>query len=513
MQWMVRYARGFFWSLGFLEIYLGLWNVGLYLTGHSHVRRHAATVAALYGVAIVLGALSCFTAYAWRRNHRYARPLILINSLFCQICFPLGLAAGGVGVYWCCSRKMRESEPARANFDHQPRPGDGTSKWLQKVAPLVNLAVWWGAYFGAKAWGQAQGLDSNRAFVGVIGFLLIINLCGLITTFFHELGHAAAGWAVHMQLASFKVGPFKAQKLRGKWKFDFKLSSLPAGIGGAVGTKPLHLNDLPKRMAFVAAGGPAASLVTALAAFVVLLYAPGSPWEAWWQVPALIAADAAAAAVLNLIPLGLGEMYSDGAHVVQMLRGGPEADRRVALMMMLSTTITPTRPRDLDPIALERGTRAVTGDKLEGILHLLQVICAADRGDMTAARDHLEHFLQRMPTPQSAGRAASAAEMAFYIAYVDGNASRASQWLCGAEQLAMQQKTPLTDVIDYWMAVTAVREAEGQRAEADDAYSKAMRIAATRPPAGRYQQEVDLLERVHRGDWLRSNIVMAEAVA
>jgi hypothetical protein len=143
----------------------------------------------------------------------------------------------------------------------------------------------------------------------------------------------------------------------------------------------------------------------------------------------------------------------------------------------------------------------------------MQVICAADRGDMEAARGHLEHFLQIIPTPESAGRAESAAEMAFYIAYVDGNSVRAGQWLRGAEQIAVRQKASLISVIDYWMAVTAVRESEGRREEAEVAYTNAMRIAATRPAAGRYQQEIDFLEQVHTGGWLRSNAELTEAVA
>ncbi len=63
------------------------------------------------------------------------------------------------------------------------------------------------------------------------------------------------------------------------------------------------------------------------------------------------------------------------------------------------------------------------------------------------------------------------------------------------------------------MSVTAAREAEGRRDGADAAYTNAMQIAATRPTAGRYQQEVDFLEHVHSGGWLRSNTPLVEAVA
>src|SRR5262249_34655514 len=96
-----------------------------------------------------------------------------------------------------------------------------------------------------------------------------------------------------------------------------------------------------------------------------------------------------------------------------------------------------------------------------------------------------------------------AAEMAFYMAYLDGNAIRAGEWLRGAEKLAALKKISLTRESDYWRAVTAVREAEGLRDEADDAYRRATQLLALKPSTGLYQAERELLDTVHNGGWLR----------
>jgi hypothetical protein len=93
--------------------------------------------------------------------------------------------------------------------------------------------------------------------------------------------------------------------------------------------------------------------------------------------------------------------------------------------------------------------------------------------------------------------------MAFYMAYLDGNAGRAGGWLRGVERLAAAQKVSLTTDFDYWLATTAVREAEGLSHEAEEAGQRAFQLAAQKPPFGLYQFDRDLLQTVRKGEWLR----------
>src|SRR5262249_3075339 len=159
-------------------------------------------------------------------------------------------------------QRMRELEPLVESFEHQPKPGDGTQAWMQKAVSVVAIVIWLASLAAAAWWGRAHGLPTHSALNG----LLLLIVCEWITVLCHELGHAVAGWGADMRLASFIVGPFIAQKRAGRWKLQFSPLSI-LSMGGSVATTPLHLNDLRRRMAVEIAGGPVASLLTALVAF------------------------------------------------------------------------------------------------------------------------------------------------------------------------------------------------------------------------------------------------------
>jgi hypothetical protein len=464
----------------------------------SSLARHTSAIVVVAGLMMVsIGAFSCFAATALRRNRRFARSLVAINSIASLPLFPFGTAAGAVGLYWCCSKKMRALEPLVENFEYQPKPGDGTQAWIQKAVSVLEIGILFASFAAMGWWGRTHRLPSN----GGLNGLLLLFLCSWIAAFCHELGHAAAGWKVGMTLAGFAVGPFVAQKRSGRWKFRFSLLAMLA-VGGSVVSVPLHLNNLRRRMAFEIAAGPAASLVTALIAFLILLAMPGSAFERWWMVPAMVSALSAGAAVVNLIPFGVAAGFTDGALLVQLLRGGPFGDLREAMKMVGCTMATSIRPRDLDAAGLTHGMRAGIGTPQEGTLHMIQLICAVDRGELTIAREHLESSLLRIPTPDKATDPGCAAEMAFYMAYLDGDASRAGQWLRDTEQLAAKRKFKLSD-FDYWRAVTAVREAEELRPEADEAWRQATDFAKQRPRTGMYDSEWELLDKLRERTWLR----------
>jgi hypothetical protein len=499
MQQLVGYARSVFWTVGVIQILAGLYVAFTIGFGHRTSSHPVAVAAAILLCFLVvgLGILSCLAARAWRHKTRFAKPLVAISSLLCLIAFPFGTVAGAVGLWWCFSRKMQDLEPPVGDYEHQPKPEDGTHAWVQKAIPALTVGIWLSAFAILGLWGHAYGLPSR----GVVDGLVLLFICEWISVFLHETGHAIAGWASGMSLASFRVGPFIAQKDAGRWKFLFSLPALLTS-GGGVSTIPLHLNHIRSRMAFEVAGGPVASLVTAIIAALIVLLIPGSGWEAWWKFPAMTAVISAGAAVLNLIPFGFAAGYSDGALLVQLLRGGRFADLREALKMVSMTIVTPTRPRDLDARALAEGMRAGVGTPEEGTLSMIQLICAVDRGELIQARAHLESSLQRIPAPENAQTPGCAAEMAFYIAYLDGNADRAEKWLRGAEDAAASKKFSLTTESDYWRAMTAVHEAEGHRSQAEDAYQKAMEILAKKPVTGLYQFEREFLQTVRKGEWV-----------
>ncbi len=504
MRILANYARSTFWTIGMIQILLGGYAA---ITTAIRPDRSSGLIHALAILLLLLiaglGVLSCLAASAWRRQKTHATPLVAIASIFSLIFFPFGTVAGITGLYWCCSPKMREAEPLPGAYDHEPKPDDATHAWVQKLFPIASVAIWIASLMIIRLWGRSLGLPNDT----VLNGLVLILLCQFVTAFLHESGHAIAGWASEMSLVNFSVGALALTKQRGKWRVSLSPAAL-LGAGGGVTSYPLHLKNLRSRMAFSIAAGPVASLTTALVAAVVTLAIPGSGWERWWNVPAVISAMAAGDAILNLIPFGFAAGYSDGAALVQLWRGGRFADLRMAMMMSGSTMVSPLRPRDLDPAVPSRAMLAASGKSQEWFLYMLQVIWAVDRGDLALARTSLESSLQRVPNAEAAPSPACAAEIALYIAYLDGNAARAAAWLRDAENSAAKKRKSLADESDYWRAVTAVRRAEGREPEAEQAYRRAVELLDQKPRSGQYQAERELLELIRLSAWLHR----AEAV-
>src|SRR6185437_12175919 len=83
---------------------------------------------------------------------------------------------------------------------------------------------------------------------------------------------------------------------------------------------------------------------------------------------------------------------SDGANIYQRLKGGPWADFRLAIAAVLSTTVTPLRPRDFEIERIQRASAAFTHGRQAVLLRLMASSYyldryLLDRGELSAAID------------------------------------------------------------------------------------------------------------------------------
>lgn len=496
-QWLDT-ARFLFWAQG--TVYLALALLAFF---HPRPKPDEWMFAAGY----TCGGAACWLgAYAWRRSFGWSKLAVAVGSLAALPALPLGLLAGSLGLYWCLSGRAQAAlatpaadEPAQREPVYQSKPGDATMPWVQKAFPLVWFITWVVSLWLAAKFGRSLGLPKDAALNG----MMVIAVGMFVSIFVHELGHALAAMAMGMRVKLFQVGPFRGEQMGGRWKLKFEWAGL-IGFGGGVASVPVHMRNLRERMLVEIAAGPLASLLAGWAALSILLAVPGSGWEAWWKVPAAVMAISLHAAVMNLVPMGEVDGFSDGAALMQLLRGGQFAEYRAAMKLVGSTTVTDTRPRDLDPQALAEGMKAglETGHQA-GVLQMIQLVCAVDREDHLRAKEHLERGLERIPAPDQAPDAECAAELALYLAYLDGHAGRASGWLAASEALAERNGESLAESFDYWFSVAAVRKAEGCLADAEVAFAKASELSARKPQAGIYEYERELVVRVRDTDWVQ----------
>lgn len=296
------------------------------------------------------------------------------------------------------------------------------------------------------------------------GLLLLLALIPLLylAVAFHEGGHLLAGAIRGFRPCLFIVGPLKLERQGGRWRVG-RNRVLP-GFGGLAAGIPEHTERLRQRMLMLIAGGPAASLLTGLAALAALysLRTPGPRVT-------LVGTDATAYILLLvfcLVSLGIGCIalvpgrahgYStDGSQILRFMKETPEVEAEVALVALSTTSMAGKRPRDWDP-SLVAQTLKVPADSPRGPLaRLLAHTHALDRGDIEPARHHLVDALAHREHVMKMARPAILLAAAEFAALHDHDAASARRWFDEAGEGAM------IGVHTRLFAEAAVLHAEGK---------------------------------------------------
>lgn len=162
----------------------------------------------------------------------------------------------------------------------------------------------------------------------------------------HELGHLVGGWLSGFRLTLFVVGPLKIERTHDRLRLTLNRNlSLAGGLAASSpppGTR-LNTEDMQRALLRIVAGGPLFSTLGAL------LLVPSSLLLA--SLPGLaIALGITGAlsmfiALATMTPLSTGGFRSDGARLLQLIRGGEAAQQWAQLAILAGFTYT-VRPRD-----------------------------------------------------------------------------------------------------------------------------------------------------------------------
>jgi Zn-dependent protease len=352
--------------------------------------------------------------------------------------------------------------------------GDGTSKMLDAIAWLVQIAGYiWGMSQWDK-WGRSQGLPRAFGLLEWTGFVLAI----LITIVVHELGHAVVGKALGMGLRSFIIGPFQWSVKEGRWTFKFVPAQILSASGGA-GVVPASLNQNRLEEICMIAAGPAVNLLLGVLASCAALTALGQPWERQWHFLALLATISFITFAGNLVPFRPEGSYSDGARIYQLLRGGPLADMHRAFNLAGATQVTAIRPRDYDAGALERAAAAFTQGQHALVLRLIESEHYLDSGEF----DHSCKVLDQAELiyHESASDIPAGSLTVFIIGYglMRRDAAKARLWWDRREA-----KGDTEFGVNHWMAKSCLLWLEGQPQQAHEAWTKGNALAQKARPTG-----------------------------
>ncbi len=376
----------------------------------------------------------------------------------------LGIA--GLVAFW---RRTDSASTSAARPAVRRIAGDGTSKPLDMLALLVGISSALVGFNWYMRWGYRHGLE-HASFVN---WWLLFIVASLIATTAHELGHASIGIAVGMKVRMFQVGPFRWRIRDGRWRFDFVLAQI-FKFGGATAVVPLNPRQERWRDNLMLAAGPAGSLFIGLVALGMMVTAPNSAYERYWEVFALIALFGLCSVLFNLVPQRPEALYTDGARIYQLLGGGPWSDLHRILAAVLATTVTPLRSRDLD-IEQIRRTEAHFSSSVPGIsLKLIASSYYMDTGDLATADRYVaeaeaiyqQQDLLKQITPEMC------ILLTYRVAVLRRDAAAARAWWerAAAQKIAHRG-------FDFWLAKSALGWIEGHLDDADQDWQQASQRA------------------------------------
>ena len=296
------------------------------------------------------------------------------------------------------------------------------------IATVIGAGV---GYFIAKM-GLNTGLNLPKttllflAFLFVPAFLLVIAI--------HEAGHAFAGLRVNFDFRMYVVGPFLWDKEQNKWKFKWNKNVNTAG--GLVVCLPIGTNNLPKRFAIYAAGGPIASLLLSALAYLLSLLLSSLNTTSMVALQTtgffflMLAVLSLLIFLITIIPIHSGGFSSDGARILRILKGGEAAHFEVLLLKIIAQSTGGIRPKLIVIDELEEAKTLAKklnlsyGVYMHGLLHQTTF----DLEEIEKAENHLLNYIEEIEEIPAGMRNTVWLDAAFFYAYAKADLESALKY-------------------------------------------------------------------------------------
>jgi hypothetical protein len=304
---------------------------------------------------------------------------------------------------------------------------------FRPLPPQTKDSLSAGEYFLASGLAilTLVALPSLRAVIEIApGYwaALIPVVAALTAGFAHEAGHLLAGWLSGFKLTQIKIGPLHLGKhARCGEPYCGDVLSLGAAVleprvpdeDGAV---------LRRHLLFLLLGGPLASVLLAGALEIALYLAHPSFVVAFsMHVGAVFSALIAIAALLP--DANRRGIFSDGAHLLMLLRNDAKADRWLSNIRCQIALNQGRHPRDWDQLCVTRAA-AVSDDSRDAyVSRWLAYLWAAERQDITSATKYLEGALEVLSYSTPKMRDHLFLEAAVFQAWFRDNPSKALFWV------------------------------------------------------------------------------------
>lgn len=351
-----------------------------------------------------------------------------------------------------------------------------TSAWRSLLAGMAGGVV--GALLAAGAirlLGEGvTGLGGKAALRAAYGpwtvvlVMLTAFAAAWLAILAHEAGHVVGGWLGRFRFHLLVAGPLRverdaADRVRVGLNRDGSLA------GGIAAMMPTGTDALGRRMALMVAGGPGTSFLLAGAAALAGPMADGAPLAR--LLLGILVIMSGGLGMVTLVPMRFSGFASDGAQLLRLARGGPDARRHAQIMSLVAMSVAETPPREWPEEAVRAVTALRDGGPDECSASLLAYSHFLDRGDTGRARQALHRALELADQYPQPFVPALMAEAAFFDGFVTRDAAAARAYLA-----EVPEKAPAVKPFDRLRAEAAVALAEGDRAGAAERIQRARAV-------------------------------------
>jgi hypothetical protein len=364
--------------------------------------------------------------------------------------------------------------------------GDGTHRYLDAIGIILQVGgtIW--LMDICLRWGYDQGLPLTHGLEAWIQWFLVIGIAVLL----HESAHALAGMALGMKLRAFLIGPFQFRVCEGRWKFEFHPTQLLA-FSGAAGLASVDPDESRWNEVAVIAAGPWVNLLTGGVAAALAYSAANVVWWSLWEYFALYATVSLVAGVVNLLPLRPEGLYSDGARILQIFRGGPLYDYQRAVRTAQASSVSRVRPRDYDIAAIDRASLHFTTGEIGLLLQLWASEHYLDLGEVPEARGAFAKAEQIYNESAAEIQAGLHSCLVIGAAITRCDAAATRDWW-----QKMQNKKVENQDVNYWLAKCAFLWSVDDLGAAREAWSAGMQKLGTLPDVGGCNYDRDCYARM-----------------
>jgi hypothetical protein len=357
-----------------------------------------------------------------------------------------------------------------------PRPAQTRTK---TIAALLFMVIAGGA-FGSLIGTLLAKLQKGSPVPAEqrIWFLIAVPLVIFGVIAWHELGHLIGGWLSGFQFMFYAVGPLRIDRHGDGVKVSFnKTLALWGGIAASMPRRKVSIDEMRQGMLRMVAGGPGASIVGGVVGLGAgLLIRVEQPLASMLLMT--FGAISSVTALATAIPNAVGGFVSDGARILQLLRGGAKADRWAAVGALSAMSTSGIRPREWPSELVEQATSLKDGAYDDVSAAWTRFNFHSDKNENDLAEEWLDYTLAIADAWPASARQLIHADAAFFYAQVKRDSSKGREFLdLATKRSGFLKKHQLA------LMEAAVLESEGQVEQALAAVERGFQaLPATEDP-------------------------------